>query len=108
MSRFSRRAVFLIPLVIILAIIAQVAFRGNGGSGTQRYAYQGGSASFLTPLSETSTRVDLTIDYKARSVIAKMGAAAGMDDRLAETVLREFKRVVESRGTPGAGGAATS
>jgi uncharacterized membrane protein len=57
----------------------------------------------FTPLSDTRTRVDLTIDYKARGVMAKMGAAVGLDDRLVETVLREFKRVVESRGNPRGG-----
>ena len=67
MSRFSRRAVFLIPLVIILAIIAQVAFRGNGGSGTQGYAYQGGSASFLNDLSNNNVS-SVVINTKDQTV----------------------------------------
>jgi uncharacterized membrane protein len=57
----------------------------------------------FTPLSDTSTRVDLSIDYEARGAMVKMGAAMGVDHRLAETLLRGFKRFVESGGTPRGG-----
>jgi uncharacterized membrane protein len=57
----------------------------------------------FTPLSDNSTHVELTIDYEARGAMVKMGAATGIDDRLAETLLRGFKRFVESRGTLGDG-----
>ena len=51
----------------------------------------------FSSLGENRTRVELTVDYEVRGGWAKAGAALGMDDRLAETLLKGFKRFVESR-----------
>jgi uncharacterized membrane protein len=72
-----------------------ISWRSTSGAANR------GSVRFIG-LSEKSTHVELTVDYEARSAIVRMAAAVGMDRRLAETLLRGFKRFVESSGTRGA------
>lgn len=60
-----------------------------------------GTVHFTSP-GAGRTHIELTVDYEVRSAMVKMAAAMGMDKRLAENLLRGFKRFVEGPGAPGA------
>ncbi|QCB93703.1 SRPBCC family protein [Cellulomonas shaoxiangyii] len=50
-------------------------------------------------LSPTSTRVTTKIDWEPDSLVEKVGAAVGVDDRQVKKDLERFKEFIESRGT---------
>ncbi|WP_136520084.1 MULTISPECIES: SRPBCC family protein [Cellulomonas] len=51
------------------------------------------------PLGATSTRVTAKIEWEAESLVEKVGAAVGADDRQVKNDLERFKEFIESRGT---------
>ncbi len=50
-------------------------------------------------LGPTSTRVTVKIDWEADSLVEKVGAAVGADDRQVKKDVERFKEFIESRGT---------
>ncbi|QGQ19437.1 cyclase [Cellulomonas sp. JZ18] len=57
-----------------------------------------GHVSFQS-LGPTSTRVTAKIEWEAESLVEKVGAAVGADDRQVKNDLERFKEFIESRGT---------
>jgi len=49
-------------------------------------------------LSETTTRVTAQIDWQPDSLVEKVGAAVGVDDRQIKSDLARFKEFIEKRG----------
>ncbi|MCW2647150.1 MAG: hypothetical protein QOF87_2536 [Pseudonocardiales bacterium] len=49
-------------------------------------------------LGDNQTRVTAQIDWQPDSVVEKVGAALGVDDRQVESDLRRFKTFIEKRG----------
>ena len=58
----------------------------------------GGVVTFQ-PLSDTSTKVHLRLDYEPQGVMEKAGDLLGVVDRQVKGDLERFKRFIESRGT---------
>ena len=51
------------------------------------------------PITDTKTRIGLSMSYQAEGPVELVGSAAGMDQRRVHSDLERFKELVESRGT---------
>ena len=50
-------------------------------------------------LSDTETRVTVQLDWEAKGLVEKVGAAIGVDDHVIKADLKNFKEFIEKRGT---------
>ncbi len=49
-------------------------------------------------LSDTETRVTVQLDWEAKGLVEKVGAAIGVDDHVIKADLKNFKEFIEKRG----------
>lgn len=68
-----------------------IAWRSTSGARNE------GAVTFV-PISDSSTRIELRIDYEPRGVVERIGDALGMVTQRARGNLERFKSFLESRG----------
>lgn len=54
----------------------------------------------FTPESAESTRIDVEMGWEPHGFVEKVGAALNIDEAQVKSDLRDFKRLIEERGTP--------
>lgn len=54
----------------------------------------------FTPESAESTRIDVEMGWEPEGFVEKVGAALNIDEAQVKSDLRDFKRLIEERGTP--------